>query len=262
MSTIEDKLLDGPRIHYCEADNDDIRREADEELSDSCSIEKGDASSLFQRPPDNDNENNGRLEDRIAQLSKFKKSSGSSSTNTGPKGVIEDYKRQSLSRSQTLQSHNEIDLIEAEFQDLLHDESTLNQYIARRIAENKKFQSSLPIFGQVYHLKSGIELLDAIDKENPNVLVIVHIYTKHSKSCANLNHCLNELAGDLKNIKFVTLDASVTALSSAFKENGVPALLAYKKGDLIKSLIQLEELLDRDFEADQVKELLSDNDLI
>lgn len=259
MSTIEDKLLDGPRVHYCDADNDDIRRGDDqdeEEMSESCSIERGDASSLFQRPPDGDE--NG-IENCLAQA-RFR--SSGSSTNTGPKGVIQDFKKRSLSRSDTLQSHNEVDSIEAEFQELLHDESTLNHYISRRLAENKKLQSSLPTFGQVYHLRSGGELLDAIDKENPNVLVIVHIYTKYSKSCANLNRCLNELSADLKNIKFVTLDASVTALSSTFKENGVPALLAYKKGDLLKSLVQLEELLDRNFEAYQVKELLSDNGLI
>lgn len=259
MSTIEDKLLDGPRVYYCDADNDDIRRgdgADEEELSDSYAIERGDATNLFQRPPDSDE---NRVEDCLSQA-KFK--SLGSSTNTGPKGVIEDYKKQSQSRSDTLQNHNEVDLIEAEFQELLHDESTLNQYISRRLAENKKLQSSLPTFGHVYHLKSGCELLDAIDKENPNVSVIVHIYTKYSKSCANLNRCLDELASDLKNIKFVTLDASVTALSSEFKENGVPALLAYKRGDLLKSLVQLEELLDKNFEADQVKELLSDNEMI
>lgn len=236
MSTIEDKLLDGPRIHYCEADNDDRRDEDDDQH-----IERGDISSLFQRPPDDDKDGT------FAQAN----SRSSGSTNTGPKGVIEDFKRR-----------NEIDNIEAEFQELLHDESTINEYVSRRIAENKKLQSSLPTFGQVQHLQYGSQLLDAIDKENPNVLVIVHIYTTFSKSCANLNHCLNELAKDLENIKFVTLNANVTNLSNAFKENGVPALLAYKKGDLIKSLVKLEDLLDKDIEASQVKDLLSENGLI
>lgn len=230
MSTIEDKILNGPRLHYCDAGDDDIRREEIDQEDDKCSdrVETGDASSLFQRPS----------EDELPQT----RWRGTSS-NTGPKGVIEDFNRK------------ELDDLDAEFQALMNDESILKEYITKRISDN------IPTFGQVYHLRNGDELLEAIDKENPNVLVIAHIYTKYSRPCSNLNRCLNELANELKHIKFVTLDASVTGLSGNFKENGVPALLAYKAGDLVKSLVQLEEFLDKNFDASQVKELLIDNKL-
>lgn len=230
MSTIEDKILNGPRLHYCEAGDDDIRPEEIDHGDDKASdrIETGDASSLFQRP----------CEDELPQT----RWRGTSS-NTGPKGVIEDFNRK------------ELDDLDAEFQALMNDESILKEYITKRISDN------IPTFGQVYHLKNGDELLKAIDKENPNVLVIVHIYTKYSRPCSNLNRCLDELANELKHIKFVTLDASVTGLSGNFKENGVPALLAYKSGDLVKSFVQLEELLDKNFDASQVRELLIDNKL-
>lgn len=230
MSTIEDKILNGPRLHYCDEGDDDIRREEIDQEDDKASdrVETGDASSLFQRPS----------EDELPQT----RWRGTSS-NTGPKGVIEDFNRK------------ELDDLDAEFQALMNDESILKEYITKRISDN------IPTFGQVYHLRNGDELLEAIDKENPNVLVIAHIYTKYSRPCSNLNRCLNELANELKHIKFVTLDASVTGLSGNFKENGVPALLAYKAGDLVKSLVQLEEFLDKNFDASQVKELLIDNKL-
>lgn len=250
MSTIEEKLLDGPRIHYCEAGDDDVRpREDGDDGQDSS--QKNDARSLFTRPPTDE-------EERLEQLDHVRwRSSGS--TNTGPKGVIEDYKKRSLSSKET-QKKNEVEELEAEFQELLNDDSILKEYISKRISQS--IQTSTPTFGQIYHLQTGTQLLDAIDKENPNVLVIVHIYTRYSRSCSNLNKCLEELANELKHIKFVTLDASVTALSGNFKENGVPALLAYRKGDLVKSLVQLEELLDKNFDSVQVKELLLENGLV
>lgn len=250
MSTIEDKLLDGPRIHYCDADNDDLRL-SEENISDSSSTEPtNNVSSLFTRPPSDEEE---RLE-RISQT----RWRTNATTNTGPKGVIEDYKKKTFS-SKELQK-NDVDELDAEFQELLNDDSILQEYISKRISQSLKANN--PVFGQVYTLQTGDQLLDAIDKENPNVLVIVHIYSKYSRSCTNLNRCLNELSKDLSHIKFVTLDASVTALSGNFKENGVPALLAYKKGDLVKSLVQLEELLDKNFDCTQVKELLKDNGLV
>lgn len=235
MSTIEDKILDGPRIHYCDADNDDVRLdEVDPE--DDKDLETGDAASLFRRPCEED--------ERLSRV----KCRGNSS-NTGPKGVLEDFKKRNLPKE------TELDELDAEFQELMNDDSIINEYIAKRI------NSGLPSFGRVDHLQNGDQLLRAIDDENSNVPVIVHIYTRQSKP-SNMNRCLDELAIEYKHVKFVTLDATVTNLSANFKENGVPALLAYKAGELVGSLVQLEELLDKNFETSQVRELLKDNKMI
>lgn len=230
MSTLEDKILDGPRIHYCDADDDD--RRDDDEGGGSSEELRGNVSDLFTRPSETE---------RPSGIPGY-----GCSINTGPKGVIEDHRKQNSSTE------------DQEFEDLMNDDSYIRELIARRLAEN----NCVPSFGQVHRLETGEQLLDAIDKENPRVLVIVHLYTRHSRSCGRLNRCLDELANDLKNLKFVTLDASVTNLSANFKQNGVPAILAYRAGELIKSLVQLDDLLDQDFEADQVRELLIDNNLI
>lgn len=237
MSTLEEKILDGPKVHYCEDGNDDIRHdEQDLEEDGNSKLESGRVDSLFRRTDENDD----------VRVSNYQiNSSSSTSHNTGPKGVMEDFKK--------ISQDNEL---EAEFQALMNDDSILKEYLSKRISQNTR------TFGHVINLETGVELLDAIDKENPNVLVIVHIYTKFSRPCANLNRYLNELAVDMKTIKFVKLDASVTGLSQNFKDNGVPALLAYKGGELVKSIVQMNELLDRDFNASDVKEILIDNGLI
>lgn len=244
MSTLEDKILDGPQIHYCDADNDDIRY--DEQDARASEMEKHSISDLI-RPPSDD-------EPTPTQVSR-------NAMNTGPKGVLEDFKKLSIPSNPSNRPSGEVkDDIDLEFQQLMNDEDLIKDYVSKRIAEAKSV--TLKYFGYVYHLKCGDDLLDAIENESPTVLVIVHIYTKYSKPCAELNRCLHRLADKYKQIKFCTLDASVTGLSVNFKKNGVPAILAYKSGDLVKSLVQLDEFLDKHFEVEQVEELLIDNELI
>lgn len=248
MSTLEDKILDGPTINYCDADNDDIRTEENsDDVSDdeSKNISKNDASSLFRRPEEGEGSSSAA----------YNRPPGCS-TNTGPKGVIEDYRKQAVPKNKKLASTDDLD---AEFQKLLNDDSILKEIARKRMSERS---NDVPTFGQVYRLQMGSELLDAIDKENPNVLIIAHIYTKYSRTCARVDRCLDQLAAEHKYMKIVTLDASVAGLSDNFKENGVPALLAYRNSNLVKSLVQLEDLLDKDFGYNQIKDLLVDNELI
>lgn len=245
MSTLEDKILDGPRVHYCDADDDDMRTGADAglDLDDpEVSATRNDISSLFMRP-DQDSSAACRAQ------------SAGYSMNTGPKGVIADHRKHSLSKNFSKVDDTDLD---EEFKELMNDDSIIKSIAERRIAE----LISLPTFGSVFRLTTGSELLDAIDKENPNVLVVVHIYTQFSRSCARVNRCLDLLADEFKHNKFVALDARAAGLSENFKEKGVPAILAYRGGNLIKSLVQLEDLLDTDFEVAQLKELLIDNNIL
>lgn len=251
MSTIEEKILNGPTANYCDAEDDDIRSgddaSSDKEDSGGPSC-RNDASSLFVRPNDD--------HDRL--MAHRNRQSGTT-FNTGPKGVIEDYLRQkSLGNKRT--SNSTDDDLELEFQQLMNDDSILLEYANKRITQNSNSEG--PTFGFVMRLRTGSDLLDAIDEEKPTVRVIVHIYTKYSRPCTRVDHHLNELARRHKNVKFLTLDASTAGLSSNFKENGVPALLAYQNGSLIKSLVQLEDLLDKDFDYDQIETLLREEGLI
>jgi len=235
MSTIEDKILDGPRVHYCEADDDDVREdEGGDRESNTSSVKHN--GGLFRKPD---------VESQSGQSSHR-----GVSFNTGPKGVLEDHRRTMKNLSKT-----EPDSLEAEFRELMNDDTYLEDLIKKRLDAADR---GLPEFGLVYHLRSGQELLDAIDKENPSVQVVAHIYRKYSRFCANVNKSLDELARDLKHAKFVTIDASVTGLSENFKEKGVPSLLIYKGGTLVRSLVQLEDLLDKDFTGEDLKSLILD----
>lgn len=250
MSTIEDKILNGPTVHYCDAENDDIRPNENSDTDDvEPSMERKDTSSLFVRPNDN--------EERIQTHQRYV----SGSTNTGPKGVLEDYRRRSLPKPKGDKINDDSDDLEAEFRELMTDDSIIKQIAEQRL--NRERQSSaVPQFGQVYRLGTGTELLEAIDKEHRNVLVLVLIYIKFSKICSRVDRCLDQLARNLKQIKIVTLDASVAGLSENFKNNGVPALLAYRNGNLVKSFVQLEDQLDQDFDHNRIEELLVDGGLV
>lgn len=254
MSTIEDKLLDGPRVHYCDVDSDHIRLEdrSDEDDNDSrddkSCMSKGGVSSLFTRPDDDEEQSN--YPRRVCN-----------STNTGPKGVLEDYRKKSLPSQESSQVCNSSDDLEAEFRELMNDDSILQRIAEKRLAQLRR-SGPQPTFGFVQRLKTGDELLEALDREHPNVLIIVYIYTSYSKICSKVNKFMDQLADSYKDIKIVTLNANVTQLSDNFKRNGVPALLAYRNGDLIKSLVQMEESLDKDFDFAQVRELLVDNGII
>ena len=250
MSTLEDKILDGPTANYCDAEDDDIRtgEDAGDDVDDSEEhAERGKLSSLFTRPNPDSHDNS-----RSARSCGF-------STNTGPKGVIEDFRGHSSPSSAPPEKLGSDD-IEAEFQRLMNDDSILREYANKRLAQ--KLSDDAPTFGKVYRLRTGSELLDAIDNEKASVLVVVHIYTKYSRPCAKIDSCLDQLAHEQRHIKYLTLDASVAGLSSNFKENGVPAILAYRGGSLVKSLVQLEEMLDKDFDVEQLTELLGENGLI
>lgn len=246
MSTIEEKLLDGPRVDYCDSEARDARVEDDNRVATESRCTRNDVSSLFVRPEEGD------------QVRHETRSNSTWSKNTGPKGVIEDSRKQALKKYQSQNvSQDDVDELESEFQALLNDDSILKEFVSKRILQKK--QEGRPTFGQIEHLHYGSQLLDAIDKEDPSVSVIVHIYTKYSRPCSALNQCLSQLAKDMNYVRFVTLEAGAAGLSANFKENGVPALLAYRGGELVKSLVKLEDYVDKDFELKQIKELIVDN---
>lgn len=248
MATLEDKILNGPTVHYCDAEDDDIRHDEIEQdnLDPDVAIESG----VRQLSIRDSNNLNARISPGVGEDAKW----AGVSQNTGPKGVIADHRN--------LTRKNNLDPIDREIDELLEDDEFLQQYMRSRIAEMESQRNHVPEFGQLYHISSGDEFLKAVDKELPSVLVIVHVYVRFSKPCGAMNQCLSILAEQYKHIKFVTLDASVAGMSENFKENGVPALLAYRNGELVKSLVRLTEELDRNFETEQVRELLKTNNLI
>ncbi|KAL0271303.1 UNVERIFIED_CONTAM: hypothetical protein PYX00_008438 [Menopon gallinae] len=224
MTTLEDKLLGIKRENYCSSSESECEPDSDEES------EKGKTVEVESTPPPVIREPDG------------------SSANTGPKGVIKDWQRykQLESEQREEREREKLALIQKlsmtcrpeagqedpELDELLED-SFILEYSKRRMQEMFQKVAELPKFGSVINLSSGEEFLDAVDKENKNVTVVVHIYEEKAPGCKVMNESL--------------------------KVSGVPALLVYKNGNLVGNYVHLTEEFGREFEASDVEGFLIEN---
>ena len=73
------------------------------------------------------------------------------------------------------------------------------------------------------------------------MVVVVYLTDEQAPGCDAIDGCLVNIAKDYDHIKFCRLRVSAVAgcLSSRFKDKGVPAILAYKGGEQIISLIRI-----------------------
>ncbi|CAH2039866.1 unnamed protein product, partial [Iphiclides podalirius] len=260
MATLDDKIL-GEKLHnYCSSSedegSDDEERSGDEEGGASCL--KSSAKSADPPPINNWN---------------------GAASNTGPKGVLEDWRRYkqleaenrkemekeriALAKKLTLsvktdreeQQAKEREELEDELNELL-DEEFLMKYHKQRMQELMSQLQKTPKFGNVITLNDQDEFLNAIDKEDEKVTVIIHIFNSKASACTAMDGCLNILAADYPTIKFCRIEADVAGLSKYFRVDGVPALLVYKGGQIIGNFVQLATELGNDFFAADVQRFL------
>lgn len=259
MATLEDKIL-GEKLHnYCSSSEDEGGSDYEDSRSGDEEGNPPKAVEAPEPPPIN--------------------SWSGSASNTGPKGVIEDWRRfkeleaenrkelererVALAKKLTLSVKTEREEaatkdkeeLEDELNDLL-DEDFLMSYQKKRMEEIMKHLQKGPKFGEVVTLNSKEEFLDAIDKEDHKVAVIIHIYSTKSVACETMDGCLNVLAADYPTIKFCRIAADITGLSHHFRVDGVPALLVYKGGQIIGNFVKLATELGNDFFATDVERYL------
>lgn len=102
---------------------------------------------------------------------------------------------------------------------LEEDDPFFNEYMKKRMQEMMlELQSSRnsKTFGELVRLNSGEEFLDAIEKEDKDVLVMVHISNDDIDACVAMNGCLSCLASQYLYIKFCTLNAYAAGMSERF----------------------------------------------
>lgn len=258
MATLEDKILgDDKRENYCSSSEDD-----DDGYDDALDDEAGRPSNAGALSIAGDKTHFTRTE--------IDKWSGNS-TNTGPKGVIKDWQRfkqleaekniekeqeksalmQKLSitaKTTTEDSkQKEQDELDAELAELMNDDGILLQFQQQRMMEMlSRCGHKLRQFGQVISLPTSDAFLDAIDKEDKLITVIVHIYENAFLACKTMNRCLEELARSHSNIKFCKIMGSVAGMSKNFKVSAIPALLVYRGGNLIGNFIRMSDDLGGD----------------
>lgn len=206
------------------------------------------------------------------------------SSNTGPKGVIKDWqrfkqleteKRQAdeteriaLMKKLTLTVQSALDeerekaaLEDPDLAELLTDEFLVT-YQKQRMQEMLQQNQHACKFGEVIYLKSGQEFLDAIDKENKSVTVVIHLYEDHVEACRTMNVCLKHLSKLYDTVKFCAIIGSRAGLSRDFKANGVPALLIYKSGNLVGNFIRLTDDLGNEFAPEDVQDYLVEHGML
>ncbi|XP_072947225.1 phosducin-like protein [Epargyreus clarus] len=260
MATLEDKILGEKLQNYCSSSEDEGG--SDEEDSRSGDEE----GNSFKSAP------------ATAEPPPINSWSGSAS-NTGPKGVLEDWRRfkqleaenraemekerislakkltMSVKTQQEEAQAKEIEELEDELSELM-DEGFLMKYQQQRMQELMAQLQKTPKFGKVITLNTKDDFLNAIDKEDQKVTVIIHIYNRNVNACDAMDGCLNVLAGDYPGIKFCRIAADIAGLSSHFRVDGVPALLVYKAGQIIGNFVQLSTELGNDFYATDVERFL------
>ncbi|KAM4641571.1 phosducin isoform 1-T2 [Discoglossus pictus] len=211
--------------------------------------------------------------------------------NTGPKGVIHDWRKFKLvsedpeaippSKKEILrqmsspyksQSREEKDTREKfsrkmsmQEYELIHDkedEHCLKKYRKKCMQDMHQRLSFGPKYGCLYDLKSGDEFLEAIEKEHKSTTVIVHIYSDDIKGCEALNSCLTCLALEYPTVKFCKITAADTGARERFSSDVLPTLLVYKAGELLSNFISITEHFNEEFFAGDVESYLNEYGLL
>ncbi|XP_028301478.1 phosducin b [Gouania willdenowi] len=207
-------------------------------------------------------------------------------TQTGPKGVINDWRRfklesmdqeklapakKELLRQMTSPSQPKDDSranlnrkMSVQEYELLkeEDEGCLKTYRRRCMQEMHEKLSFGPKFEGVHDLDSGEAFLEVIEKEHHSTVVVVHIYKTGVKGCEELNHCLDCLATEYPTVKFCRIDAVASGAAERFSDEFLPTLLVYKAGDLLGNFLACTQHLNEEFFATDVEAFLNSYGLL
>ncbi|XP_024407263.2 phosducin [Desmodus rotundus] len=210
-------------------------------------------------------------------------------THTGPKGVINDWrkfklesedsdsvppsKKEILRQMSSPQSRDDKDSKERfrrkmsiQEYELIHqdkeDENCLRKYRRQCMKDMHQKLSFGPRYGFVYELHTGEQFLETIEKEQKSTTILVHIYEDGIKGCDALNSSLTCLAAEYPMVKFCKIKASNTGAGDRFSADVLPTLLVYKAGELISNFISVAEQFAEDFFAGDVESFLNEYGLL
>ncbi|XP_030372546.1 phosducin-like protein [Scaptodrosophila lebanonensis] len=272
MATLEDKLLGEKLEYYCSSSEGEDN--GDDEAGDNQPGAKGGQSKSAGLTINTD--------PNAAPAGGYRQQA---STNTGPKGVVQDWQRfkqleaerreeterQRLALAQKLsmttataaedEERKRQEELDAELAELM-SEDFLQQFQKQRMAEMLRQTGHNQQFGKVQQLSTHEEFLACVEKENKHTTIIIHIYERALPACATLNKCLDSLAIDYPSIKFAKICSSVAGMSRDFRTKGLPALLVYKAQAVIGNFVRLTDDLSDDFFASDVESFLIEHGII
>lgn len=123
-------------------------------------------------------------------------------------------------------------------------------------------ESSRRKFGRVHALANCEQFLAAVDEEDKFITVVVLLYEPISPGCLNAVKAIEWLANDYPHVKFCSVRPSLISMSINFKMGGVPALLAYKGGQLVGNFVRLTDELGQEFESSDLESYLIEHGVL
>ncbi|XP_019396538.1 PREDICTED: phosducin-like protein [Crocodylus porosus] len=273
MTTLDDKLL-GEKLQYYYSSSEGEDEDSEKEDKDE---------STLHDPVSGEMELTG----------------DGSVINTGPKGVINDWRRfKQLETEQREEQRREVERLikklsmtcrshldddenkqkQRELQEKLNgkmtlqeynmvhdaqdDEEFLQQYRKQRMEEMRQQLYSGQQFKQVFDITTGEGFLDTVDKEHKSTLVMIHIYEDDIPGSESLNGCMICLAAEYPMVKFCRVKSSLIGASTRFTSSALPALLIYKGGELIGNFVRITDQLGDDFFAVDLEAFLQECGLL
>ncbi|KAE9548938.1 hypothetical protein FO519_007844 [Halicephalobus sp. NKZ332] len=225
MANIEDKLLDGPNVGYCSSSEDE------------------EPASGFVKADD----------DRIPAT---RPGTGSQ---TGPKGVLTDYKLHQAGKYKEMRENaehiKELRLKMAVAPSKPEEDEDEDELAKIRNRRLQTLKSSTQ--GRIHEIQDKDQFLQILDESSSNTLIIIHIYRDGSEACGNFNEVLTATSVRCTgNVQFYKVQASVLDTTRKFAENALPTCQVYIRGELAGNFIRIHEEFGGEYDADEFCQFL------
>jgi len=121
----------------------------------------------------------------------------------------------------------------------LTDDSDDEAFRKYKLDQIRMVQNSLPSFGVYQRLDTTEEFAKVINNTHELCYVVAHLYQNHVAMCARLHLCLESLAKQFPQIRFVRIKSSDAM--KGYKDVGLPAIMLYRGGKMLESYVRVHE---------------------
>ena len=145
------------------------------------------------------------------------------------------------------------------------DDDFLKQFRNQRLSELKQQQrstTSLPpkaLFGSLITVtpEEYVKLVDNMNNINTDYYLIVHLYESSIQQCQILHSTLDKLASSswMEHVQFIEVNA--LDANSNLDTICLPAILIYKRGELIHNVVRFTDDLPRGYDVEECIELFT-----
>uniref|UniRef100_F1L8F7 Phosducin-like protein n=2 Tax=Ascaris suum TaxID=6253 RepID=F1L8F7_ASCSU len=227
MAQLDDKILNGKNVGYC-----------------SSSEEEEDHGPQFV---------SGEDERQVAVMRGIR--------NTGPKGVLEDWRSFHNEQKQQQKAKFQEMIAEAKRGMLSGNEEGVDEEL-QRIREERlqQLKDRVASKGKVTEMETKEQFLSAIEKCR-NALLLIHIYEEAVDGCVTMNSVLCSVAAKYPQVKLARVKSSVLKTSATFSSNALPTLQVYYNDALVGNFVRITDHLGEDFTTSQVVAFLYEHDI-